>query len=71
MHKYTVTLCLTDTLAGFDFVTKTVYADHAHAAIMQATAFTHQGRVIVLETECLGNVKVWMDLDELEWHLAA
>lgn len=71
MHKYTVTLCLTDTLGGFDFKYEVVYANHAYDAIAQATAFVHQGQVIVLETECLGNVKVWMDLDELEWHLAA
>lgn len=71
MHKYTVTLCLTDTLAGFDFIERTVYADHAYDAIAQATAYAGNGRVIVLETECLGNTKVWMTLDELEWHLAA
>lgn len=71
MHKFTVTLALTDTLAGFDFVTKVVYADHVYAAIQDATAISSNGKVIVMETEIMGKITTWTSLDELAYQLAA
>lgn len=71
MYAFTVTLALTETLAGFDFVEKVVYADHVYDAIAQATAFASNGQKIVMETVIMGRTTTWMTLDELELQLAA